>query len=100
MAPQYENAFPFPKIGSLHADCTCSKALLLGAGFVVKPTLTLLSEKGVEVTVGMDEHERRSRGIQLTSGSLPNPRERAEDMQGRQGHHRDSARCRERKSTR
>ncbi|KAL8681659.1 MAG: hypothetical protein Q9186_002256 [Xanthomendoza sp. 1 TL-2023] len=27
------------------------KALLLGAGFVVKPTLTLLSEKGVEVTV-------------------------------------------------
>ena len=31
---------------------TCRKALLLGAGFVVKPTLTLLSEKGVEVTVG------------------------------------------------
>ena len=28
------------------------KALLLGAGFVVKPTLTLLSDKGVEVTVG------------------------------------------------
>ncbi|KAK3176562.1 Saccharopine dehydrogenase [NADP(+), L-glutamate-forming] [Lepraria neglecta] len=27
------------------------KALLLGAGFVVKPTLTLLSDKGVEVTV-------------------------------------------------
>ncbi|KAL9579027.1 MAG: hypothetical protein Q9203_006876 [Teloschistes exilis] len=27
------------------------KALLLGAGFVVKPTLTQLSEKGVEVTV-------------------------------------------------
>ncbi|KAL8947003.1 MAG: hypothetical protein Q9222_006674, partial [Ikaeria aurantiellina] len=27
------------------------KALLLGAGFVVKPTLTYLSEKGVEVTV-------------------------------------------------
>ena len=31
---------------------TFRKALLLGAGFVVKPTLTLLSDKGVEVTVG------------------------------------------------
>ncbi|KAL8717436.1 MAG: hypothetical protein Q9225_005322 [Loekoesia sp. 1 TL-2023] len=30
---------------------TAKKALLLGAGFVVKPTLTLLSEKGVEITV-------------------------------------------------
>lgn len=37
-------------------DLTYSKALLLGAGFVVKPTLTLLSDKGVEVTVG--EHGR------------------------------------------
>ncbi|KAL8774838.1 MAG: hypothetical protein Q9209_000777 [Squamulea sp. 1 TL-2023] len=30
---------------------TPKKVLLLGAGFVVKPTLTLLNEKGVEVTV-------------------------------------------------
>jgi hypothetical protein len=29
------------------------KALLLGAGFVTKPTVQILSDAGVEVTVGM-----------------------------------------------
>lgn len=29
-----------------------SKALLLGAGFVTKPTVQTLSDAGVEVTVG------------------------------------------------
>jgi hypothetical protein len=29
------------------------KVLMLGAGFVVKPTVELLSNAGIEVTVGM-----------------------------------------------
>lgn len=29
-----------------------NKALLLGAGFVTKPTVQILSDAGVEVTVG------------------------------------------------
>ncbi|KAL8700654.1 MAG: hypothetical protein Q9201_005340 [Fulgogasparrea decipioides] len=37
------------------------KALLLGAGFVVKPTLTLLSERGVEVTVACRSLEHAQR---------------------------------------
>ena len=28
------------------------KVLMLGAGFVTRPTLDILSEKGIEVTVG------------------------------------------------
>lgn len=42
------------------------KALLLGAGFVVKPTLTLLSEKGVEVTVAcrtLDSAQKLSKDV-------------------------------------
>lgn len=42
------------------------KALLLGAGFVVKPTLTLLSEKGVEITVAcrtLDSAQKLSKGV-------------------------------------
>ena len=31
------------------------KALLLGAGFVTKPTLDILSEAGVQVTVGEEQ---------------------------------------------
>ena len=34
------------------ANCSLRSALLLGAGFVVKPTLDLLSEWGVKVTIG------------------------------------------------
>jgi hypothetical protein len=30
------------------------KVLLLGAGFVVKPTLDILTKEGVQVTVGKD----------------------------------------------
>lgn len=30
-----------------------SRVLLLGAGFVVKPTLDILADAGIDVTVGM-----------------------------------------------
>jgi hypothetical protein len=37
----------FPKLG------LSKKALLLGAGFVTKPTVQILSDAGIHVTVGM-----------------------------------------------
>ena len=40
-----------------HANCCPRKALILGAGFVVKPTLTHLCENGVHVTVGRPSDE-------------------------------------------
>ena len=30
----------------------CSKVLMLGAGFVTRPTLDILSDAGIQVTVG------------------------------------------------
>jgi hypothetical protein len=41
----------FPKLG------LSKKALLLGAGFVTKPTVQLLSDAGVNVTVGMSHSQ-------------------------------------------
>jgi len=32
---------------------SCSRVLLLGAGFVVRPALDVLADAGIEVTVGM-----------------------------------------------
>ena len=49
------------------------KALLLGAGFVVKPTLTHLSQNGVEVTVGAPIPFSMYYQLPLTSQSLPDP---------------------------
>lgn len=37
---------------NLGTSTTGQKALLLGAGFVTKPTLEILAKSGVEVTVG------------------------------------------------
>jgi saccharopine dehydrogenase (NADP+, L-glutamate forming) len=37
----------FPKLG------LSKKALLLGAGFVTKPTVQILSDAGIDVTFGM-----------------------------------------------
>lgn len=37
----------------LGATAISGKALLLGAGFVTKPTVEVLAKSGVEVTVGM-----------------------------------------------
>ena len=42
----------FPKLG------LSKKALLLGAGFVTKPTVQILSDAGVDVTVGMPDCRR------------------------------------------
>ncbi len=39
-------------IQSLVIGTTDKKALLLGAGFVTKPTVEILAKNGVEVTVG------------------------------------------------
>ncbi|CAF9911916.1 Saccharopine dehydrogenase [NADP(+), L-glutamate-forming] [Imshaugia aleurites] len=47
------------------------KALLLGAGFVVKPTLTLLSDKGVEVTVGCRTLESAKNLCKDVKGAKP-----------------------------
>ena len=73
---------PYAVLKSL-ADVRCSKALLLGAGFVVKPTLTLLSEKGFEVTVAcrtLESAEKISKGVQgATAISLDVEDEKALD---------------------
>lgn len=45
------------------------KALLLGAGFVTKPTVQILSDAGVDVTVGMS-HSRGDTRFALTLTEL------------------------------
>jgi hypothetical protein len=40
------------KLGELTTGATSKKALLLGAGFVCKPTAQILADAGVEVTIG------------------------------------------------
>lgn len=49
-----------PKLG------LSKKALLLGAGFVTKPTVQILSDAGVDVTVGISQHSLGHRRIALT----------------------------------
>jgi hypothetical protein len=46
------------------------KALLLGAGFVTKPTAQILSDAGIEVTVGM-YHQDSVQSSTLTQLSVP-----------------------------
>ena len=41
------------RIADLELSHVCSKVLMLGAGFVTRPTLDILSEAGIPVTVGM-----------------------------------------------
>lgn len=41
------------KLGELSTGGTSKKALLLGAGFVCKPTAQILADAGIEVTIGM-----------------------------------------------
>lgn len=43
------------KLGELTTGATSKKALLLGAGFVCKPTAQILADAGVEVTIGENQ---------------------------------------------
>lgn len=45
--------WPETRIADLESSHVCSKVLMLGAGFVTRPTLDILSEAGIPVTVGM-----------------------------------------------
>lgn len=57
------------------------KALLLGAGFVTKPTVQILADAGVEVTVGQSVQDHFQRcPCWLTYSSLSNARECKETM--------------------
>jgi hypothetical protein len=49
------------------------KALLLGAGFVTKPTAQILSDAGIEVIVGM-YRQASVRPFTLTQLSVPHSR--------------------------
>lgn len=60
------------KFGELSTGTSSSKkALLLGAGFVCKPTAQILADAGVEVTIGNLACYSRMMSTSLTTSSLP-----------------------------
>jgi len=53
---------------------------MLGAGFVTRPTLDILSDAGIEVSVGTESVTKFPNWASLMILSLQNPRQREETL--------------------
>lgn len=83
------------KLGELTTGAASKKALLLGAGFVCKPTAQILADAGVEVTIGakFKQYSSLLTKYLLTFNSLQNSQICPEAIRRPQEHPPDFSRC-------